>query len=131
MAYTNMEQRENIIKAYVEAYNNKDVKGMLQDMAEEIVFENVSGGAVTLSIKGKAELRAQAEQVLPVFTQRKQTIGAFSHTGDQTTIAIDYHAVLAIDLPNGLKKGDTLALAGQSVFTFSPEGKITQLTDIS
>lgn len=126
-----MEQREKIIKAYVQAYNDKDVNGMLQDMAEEVVFENVSGGTITLSIKGLADLRVQAEQVLPVFAERKQIIRSFSHADTQTTIAIDYHAVLAIDLPNGLKKGDTLALTGQSVFKFSPEGKITQLTDIS
>ncbi|QJB30957.1 nuclear transport factor 2 family protein [Chitinophaga oryzae] len=126
-----MVQRENIIKAYVEAYNNKDVDGMLHDMAEGVVFENVSGGTVTLSIKGRNDLRAQAEQVLPVFTERRQTIRAFRHEGDQAAIDIDYHAVVAIDLPNGLKKGDTLALTGQSVFTFSAEGKIVKLTDIS
>lgn len=126
-----MEQREKIIKAYVEAYNDKDVNGMLRDMAANVIFENISGGIVTLSISGLTDLRAQAEQVLPVFTERKQTIRAFSHAGDQVTIAIDYHAVLAIDLPNGLKKGDTLALTGTSVFTFSPEGKIMRLTDIS
>jgi ketosteroid isomerase-like protein len=126
-----MNARESIIRAYVEAYNNKDVTGMLQHMAEEIIFENISGGTVTLSIKGLADLRRQAEQVLPVFAERKQTIRTFSHADNQVTITIDYHAVPAMDLPNGLKKGETLALTGQSVFTFSPEGKIIQLTDIS
>jgi hypothetical protein len=125
-----VEQREQIIEQYIESYNNFDVEGMLKDLDEQIRFENISGGEVTLIIDGLSAFSKQAEKAKAFFSSRKQTIRNFVHTGNQTTIEIDYHAILAIDLPNGLKKGNSLDLKGKSVFTFS-DTKITSITDIS
>ena len=57
-------------------------------------------------------------------------IKSFQHNGNETIVEIDYHAILAIDLPNGLKAGSELNLTGKSIFKFS-ENKIIELTDIS
>jgi hypothetical protein len=45
-------------------------------------------------------------------------------------VAIAYEAELAIDLPNGMKAGDRLSLAGRSEFRFR-DGKISHLVDHS
>lgn len=125
-----MEQREQIIKNYIAAYNSFDVEGMLKDLDENVQFQNISSGEINLSTRGLSAFKEQAEKAKAFFTSRKQTITAFKHELNQTEIEIDYHAVLAIDFSDNLKKDDELDLKGKSVFTFS-DSKITAITDIS
>lgn len=125
-----MEQREQIIAQYIAAYNSFDVEGMLKNLDENIQFENISAGEVNLSITGISAFKEQAEKAKAFFTSRKQTITAFRHDANQTEIDIDYHAVLAIDFSDTLKKGDTLNMKGKSVFNFLGS-KISEITDIS
>lgn len=75
-------------------------------------------------------LREQAEQAKTYFTERTQTIKSFNHTDNRCEIEISYRAILAIDFPNGLKKGQELNLQGKSIFEFEGD-KIIRLTDIS
>ena len=125
-----MTQREKIISNYIKGYNGFDVDRMVADFDERIVFENISNGEVNMSLTGLTSFRDQAEQVKSYFSARTQTIIAYKHQADETEVQIDYSAVLAIDLPNGLKKGDELKLQGRSVFRFSGD-KIIKITDIS
>jgi len=125
-----MEQREQIIAQYIAAYNSFDVEGMLKNLDENIQFENISAGEVNLSITGISAFKEQAEKAKTFFTSRKQTITAFRHEASQTEIDIDYHAVLAIDFSDTLKKGDTFNMKGKSVFNFLGS-KISEITDIS
>jgi hypothetical protein len=125
-----MGDKEAIVKNYVNAYNNFDVNGMMAEMDQSIVFENVSDGKVDMTLNGLDEFKAQAEQGKNLFSSRKQTITRFTHSNEQTEIEIAYHAILAIDLPNGMKKGDELNLSGRSIFKFAGD-KIVGLTDIS
>ena len=110
-----MEDKEIIVKNYVNAYNNFDVNGMIADMDQSIVFENVANGKVNMTLNGLDEFKAQAEEGKNLFSSRQQAIKGFIHTNEQTEIEIAYHAVLAIDLPNGMKKGDELNLSGRSL----------------
>ncbi|ULQ56011.1 nuclear transport factor 2 family protein [Flavihumibacter rivuli] len=125
-----MPSRETIIKNYISAYNQSDVTGMLTDLADDIVFENIQNGETTLLQNGIEAFRAQAEQALAYFTERRQTITAIRHEGDRTEIDISYHAVLAMDFPNGLRKGQAIELSGKSIFAFKGD-KVIRLTDIS
>jgi hypothetical protein len=125
-----MNQREQIINQYIAAYNNFDVAGMMADFDDAIRFENISNGNVDMTLDGKAAFKQQAEQARMLLSERKQTIRSYHHERDQTTIEIDYFAILAIDLPNGLKKGAELKLSGVSVFKFA-DNKIIALSDIS
>jgi hypothetical protein len=123
-------QREQIIQKYLEAYNQFDVAKMVAHFDENIVFENVSGGEVNLSLQGKEAFQKQAEQATTYFSSRTQTPITFQHQDNQTEVALDYQAILAIDFPTGQKKGDELKLQGKSVFTFSGD-KVVKLVDIS
>ncbi|SEO21991.1 SnoaL-like domain-containing protein [Mucilaginibacter gossypiicola] len=125
-----MQQRELIISNYVKAYNSFDVEGMLKNLAPSLKFQNISNGDVNMELDGIEAFRSQAEQAVKLFDRREQIIRSFKHTGNKTEIAIDYNAILAVDLPNGLKKGDELNLKGHSIFTFD-EDKIVGIMDIS
>ena len=125
-----MIQREKIISNYIHSYNNFDVNSMVANMDEDIKFENISGGKLNMSLNGIKEFKEQAEQAAKLFSKRKQAIQLFKHKQDHTEIEISYTATLAVDLPNGMKKGDDLNLTGRSIFKFS-ENKIIALTDMS
>ena len=124
------QQREAIIRHYIDAYNRFDVEGMLRDFHPDVVFENVSGGEVNMSLLGISALRQQAEGAVQVFSQREQRIEQITFRGDTAEVAISYRGTLAVDVPNGPGAGDNIELEGRSVFEFEGD-KIVRLTDVS
>jgi hypothetical protein len=125
-----MTDREKIIKNYIEAYNQFDIDKMVADFDDDIVFENIQNGETNMSLNGLTEFRQQAEQAKTYFTERMQSIKSLNHFDNHSEIEIGYRAILAMDFPNGLKKGQELNLLGKSIFEFQ-EKKIIRLTDIS
>lgn len=122
--------QKTTIENYIRSYNAFDVEGMIKDLHHDVVFENISNGQVDLTTSGIGEFRKQAEMAKGFFTKREQKVTSWNFNSDTVTIDIDYNGVLAVDLPNGMKSGDTLRLNGQSVFTFK-EGKIIRIEDKS
>jgi hypothetical protein len=125
-----MNDREKIIKNYIDGYNHFNADKMLIDFDENVIFENIQNGEINMSLTDLKALRQQVEQAKNYFTTRTQTITSFKHSGDETEIEIDYYAILGMDFPNGLKRGDELKLKGKSIFKFL-NNKIIKLTDIS
>lgn len=124
------EQQKQVIENYIKSYNDFDVNGMIKDLSKNIVFENISNGNIDLRTEGINEFKKQAESAKQYFKQRKQTIESWEFKGSKVIIKINYKAVLAINLPNGLKTGDTLELKGESEFEFENK-KIKNITDKS
>ncbi len=124
------EKQKQVIENYINAYNNFDIEGMIADLDENIVFENISNGKIDLKTEGLAAFEKQADTAKQYFQQRKQTIEHWEFNESTVSIGIDYEAILAIDLPSGLKSGDTLRLKGKSIFEFD-EAKIIKITDES
>jgi predicted ester cyclase len=125
-----MIDREKIIREYIDGYNHFDIKKMLLHIDENITFENIQNGVTNMSLIGIDAFRQQAEQAKNYFTERKQTISSIVHRDTETEITIEYFAILAMDFPNGLKKGQALNLNGKSIFEFL-NNKIIKLTDLS
>lgn len=125
-----MINREKIVKNYIEGYNHFDLEKMVIDFDDSIIFENIQNGEKNMSITGLTAFRQQAKQATAYFTERTQTIKSFVHSENRTEVEIGYNAILGMDFPNGLKKGQNLNLAGKSIFEFNGD-KIIKLTDIS
>jgi ketosteroid isomerase-like protein len=121
---------QQTIENYIKAYNNIDVEGMLVQLHPEVEFENIAKGKVKLSLKGIEAFKKQAEEAAKYFTQREQKITELAITNNTAEAQIDYSAILAINLPNGMQAGDKLELKGKSVFTFKDD-KIIKLQDYS
>lgn len=117
-----------LIKRYIEAYNAFDIKTMLSTLHSDIAFQNISNGEINAETHGIEAFRALAEQSKNLFTSRKQTITNVETNEDKIRIDVAFEAVLAIDLPNGLKAGELLQLQGRSEFTFR-DGKIVSIID--
>lgn len=128
-----MDHKEHYTEAiehYIRAYNNFDVEGMCRNLSKAIVFENISGGEVGMHIEGIENFKQQADEATAYFSDRHQNIESWSFNNNTVTVEISYEGTLAIDLPNGMKKGDLLILKGTSEFTFEDD-KIVLLKDIS
>ncbi len=115
---------------YLDAYNKMAVESMIADFDDGIIFINIMNGEESMKLQGIEEFKKQAIEALSYFSEREQSIDSIIHTQDSTEIAISYRAIAAMDFPNGLKKGDEIRLEGKSVFEFSADGKIIRLTDI-
>jgi len=122
--------QSDIISKYIEAYNHFDIDGMTGCLHEDVIFENISGGKTGLKTEGLEAFKAQAETAATYFSSRHQAVDHWTFSGESVTVSITYEAVLATDFPNGMKKGATLSLKGESEFTFS-DGKIIRITDRS
>ncbi|MEM9723500.1 MAG: nuclear transport factor 2 family protein, partial [Bacteroidota bacterium] len=102
------ERHQELIESYIHAYNHFDVEGMIRMLDDQVVFENISNGEVTLQTVGINAFQEQAESAKSYFSKRQQTISTWKFEQEKVTVEIDYEAVLAMDFPNGMKAGDTL-----------------------
>lgn len=125
-----MLKTEELIQAYIEAYNIKDIPGMLSLLDDQIIFENVSNASGVTKTTSKQAFEKLAVQSLHYFSARKQTIRFMVVGLESVAVEIDYQAILAHDFPNGMKAGDTLALRGVSFFECQ-HGRITRISDYS
>ena len=119
-----------LVDHYIDAYNRKSIDDMLMNVRPQVEFKNISAGVVNASTNGVAELRTLAQQSLSLFSERHQKIESFELQGSVAVATIAFRAVVAADLPNGLKKGQVLNLSGRSEFEFQ-DGAISKITDIS
>lgn len=124
------EEVKQMIEDYVRAYNSFDVEGMIKLLHKDILFKNFSNGELNTETRGTEEFRELAEKSSKIFSSRRQIITGYSALGDKVEVQIEYEGRLAVDLPNGLKAGDTLQLKGKSVFELK-EGKISLIEDYS
>jgi hypothetical protein len=111
-------QIEQSVKQYIQAYNEFDIDSMLVKLHPSIIFKNISHGEVDLITVGLEAFKAQAQKAATYFQYREQLISDLKIEDQLAEVAIDYKAILAIDLPNGMKQGETLQLKGRSVFRF-------------
>lgn len=125
-----MQDPKQIIEQYVQAYNQFDIDGMLHYLHDDVIFENSSNGAVDLRLEGIDAFQAQAKTAIDLFESREQKITDWEFEENLVRIGIDYTGVIAVDLPNGVQAGDTLALQGRSTFWFK-DGKIVRILDES
>lgn len=124
------DEMKTLIQRYIEAYNRMNVDEMLATVHPDVEFKNVSGGVVNASTTGVSELRTLALQSLSLFSERQQVIESFQCEGSNAQVCVTFRAVVANDLPNGLKSGRALSLSGRSEFEFR-DGAIYKITDIS
>ena len=122
----NQDEKRAAIERYLVAYNAFDIDGMMSVIHDDIHFKNVSSGEVNATASGADEFRTSAEQSRKLFSFRQQTMTSFDMKDDQVWIGIDYEGVLASDLPNGMKAGETLRLKGRTEFAFR-DGKIYRI----
>ncbi len=124
------QHQQEMVEHYIKAYNAFDTEAMVQDLHPEVYFENSAGGEVNLETRGVEAFKIQADQAKHIFLNREQHVAGMYWEENSLIVHIKYTGTLAVDLPQGLKAGDTLQLVGKSIFEFK-EGKIFHIRDES
>jgi ketosteroid isomerase-like protein len=123
-------QAEVLVNKYIEAYNGFDVPGMLACLHPDVQFEHSTNGDVMVRLEGKDAFESQAIRAAAWFTERTQHVTTFRWQDERAETDIDYFAITATDLPNGVKAGTTLQFSGRSIFSFR-DGLIAFIQDFS
>lgn len=126
-----MNLREEIVRNYIQAYNNFDVEGMVQHFSEDVVFENIQNGVTTDSLEGIEAFKEQAESAKSFFEDREQVISELHESSNLIEVRIQYTASLAMDISDTMKQGDKIELAGKSYFYFNDQNQVVKLQDLS
>lgn len=118
-----------IIRRYLEAYNNRDVSALADCVAERVVFENVSNRSAPMLIEGREAFVQLATQAVEMFTERRQTVRMAVVGKDRVALDVDWTGTPAADLGE-MKAGESVSLRGASFFTIA-DGRIVRIVDLS
>lgn len=110
--------QEDLIRRYVSSYNDRDIDAMLECVTDDVVFENISNSGQSMRLDGKAMMRQVAELSGNAFTYRRQRLISLIVSGGQAAAEIEFEGRAAVDLPNGVKAGETMQVRGASFFEF-------------
>lgn len=105
-----------LIDRYIDAYNRMDVNAMLTQIHREVIFENYTASTLSMRTLGIEELRHLAQSSLGLFAGRRQTITGYSEAAGTAHVQIFFEGTFAIDLPNGVRAGQRIAMPGRSEF---------------
>jgi hypothetical protein len=109
---------EDLVSGYLAVYNALDMEGLMAEIHPRIEFSNISGGVENAAASGRGAFRRLAELSLDLCASCRQTWLAYRESGDVAHAAVAFEAVLAADLPNGMRAGDNLSLRGHTEFGF-------------
>jgi ketosteroid isomerase-like protein len=119
-----------LIDRYIAAYNRMDVDAMLATVHREVVFENTTAGRPSVRTSGIEELRRLAENSRHLFSARRQTITGYHEEAGVAYVQIHFEGSFAVDLPNGVRAGQAIAMSGRSEFRVL-DGLLVHIADYS
>ncbi|MEZ5953760.1 MAG: nuclear transport factor 2 family protein [Hyphomonas sp.] len=109
---------DDVIARYIQSYNARDIDGMLDCVTDDVVFENISNAGGSMRLDGKDMMRQVAELSGNAFSYRRQRLINVVTGGGKAAAEIEFEGKAAVDLPNGLKAGETVKVRGASFFEF-------------
>ena len=109
---------EDIINRYISSYNDRDIEGMLDCVTEDVIFENISNAGQSMKLVGRAQMGEVAELSGNAFSYRRQRLINLVIGTGKAAAEIEFEGKAAVDLPNGVKAGETVKIRGASFFEF-------------
>ncbi|MFN4024641.1 MAG: nuclear transport factor 2 family protein [Hyphomonas sp.] len=109
---------DEVIRSYIGAYNERDIDAMLAHVTDDVVFENISNTGQSMRLDGKEMMRQVAEVSGNAFSYRRQRLINLVTGAGKAAAEIEFEGRAAVDLPNGVKAGQTVKVRGASFFEF-------------
>jgi len=125
-----MTDTPKLIHRYIDCYNTRDIDGMLECVTDDVVFENVSNRGESMRLDGKAAMANVAELSGNAFSYRRQKVVNFVDGGDKAAAEIEFEGKAAVDLPNGVKAGESVRVRGATFFEIRA-GLLARIADYS
>lgn len=117
-----------VIRSYIEAYNRKDVPGMLACLTDDVVFRNYANGRLTVETTGRRAFEDLALRGAAAFETRHQSLVRTISVEDTTLAEVEFVATVSAQPPAGLRAGQRVAVSGTSMFRLEA-GRIRTLVD--
>jgi hypothetical protein len=111
-------KRQELVGAYIAAYNAFDIDGMASVLSPDVCFENYSGEDRSHATRGIGEFRQLAASSKALFSEREQKLVALESHQDALVAIIEFNGRLAADIPDGPARGTVIAMKGTSEFSF-------------
>jgi ketosteroid isomerase-like protein len=109
---------DETIRRYIASYNDRDIEAMLACVTDDVVFENISNAGGSMRLDGKAMMRQVAEVSGNAFSYRRQRLINLVSGNGKAAAEIEFEGRAAVDLPNGVRAGETVRVRGASFFEF-------------
>ena len=109
---------EDVISKYIQSYNSRDIEGMLDCVTEDVTFENISNTGQTMTFEGRDKMGEVAALSGNAFSYRRQRLVSLVIGQGKAAAEIEFEGKAAVDLPNGVKAGETIKIRGASFFEF-------------
>lgn len=109
---------DDIINRYIQSYNDRDIEGMLDCVTEDVVFENISNASQSMRLEGREQMGDVARLSGNAFSYRRQRLISLVVGEGKAAAEIEFEGKAAVDLPNGVKAGETVKIRGASFFEF-------------
>lgn len=121
---------EETVRLYLAAYNDRDIPGMLSQVTEDVVFENISNTGQSMRLEGREMMRHVAELAGNAFSWRHQELVNILIHDRKAAAEVRFEGQAAINLPNGTRAGEIVRVSGASFFEFR-DGLICRIADYS
>lgn len=109
---------DDIIARYIASYNARDIDGMIACVTDDVVFENISNSGQSMRLDGKDMMRQVADLSGNAFSYRRQRLVNVVTGAGKAAAEIEFEGKAAVDLPNGVRAGETVKIRGASFFEF-------------
>lgn len=109
---------DDVIRRYIASYNDRDIEAMLACVTDDVVFENISNAGGSMRLDGKAMMRQVAEVSGNAFSYRRQRLINIVSGNGKAAAEIEFEGRASVDLPNGVRAGETVRVRGASFFEF-------------
>ena len=119
-----------LVDRYIQAYNRIDVAGMLTTLHAGVVFENYGAGTLALRTEGVDAFGQLALRTQGLFSARRQVITGYVEHDGLATAQIQFDGTFAVDLPNGVRAGQSVSMPGRSQFR-AHDGLLIYIADHS
>ena len=125
-----MSDLENLIRRYVDCYNQLDTDGMLECISDDVMFENISNAGQSMQMRGRDAFLQVVEASASAFSYRRQNILNLICTENSAAAEVRFQGIAALNLPNGTKEGQSVDIRGVSLFEME-DGRLTRIADYS
>ncbi|MEH6410251.1 MULTISPECIES: nuclear transport factor 2 family protein [unclassified Hyphomonas] len=109
---------DEVIARYIASYNARDIDGMIGCVTDDVVFENISNTGQSMRLDGKDMMRQVADLSGNAFSYRRQRLVNVVTGAGKAAAEIEFEGKAAVDLPNGVRAGETVKIRGASFFEF-------------
>ena len=109
---------DDIIARYIASYNARDIDGMIACVTDDVVFENISNSGQSMRLDGKDMMRQVADLSGNAFSYHRQRLVNVVTGAGKAAAEIEFEGKAAVDLPNGVRAGETVKIRGASFFEF-------------